>query len=196
MLTRELRIYKARFGIKKIILSLVLEEKSSVNPSSGQFQYDDMPKAQQKTSMDPEEEVEVMDIEEAEPEEASLHGTSNPREAKEHVHFLDKAIETMETKIKEEEVKEVMKGTLECFKEVITKIIPTMAEANMMAILRATIDPRCMALRPPTEDTEQILEEIMPDVEIPSGSNIIAAAGNLEPLTEEQKELITELMTI
>ena len=69
-----------------------------------------------------------MDIEEAEPEEASLHvNLVNPWEAKEHIHFLDKAIETMETKIKEGEVEEVMvKGTLERFKEVITNIIPTL----------------------------------------------------------------------
>lgn len=51
--------------------------------------------------MDPEEEVEIINTEEAEVEEASLHGYVNLAEAKRQVHFLHQTIETMEVRIKE-----------------------------------------------------------------------------------------------
>ena len=110
-----------------------------------------MPKATEKTSMEPEEKVEIMDIEEVGVEEASLHG-----EAKKHICLLDQAIKNMEVKINEGELKDVINGALECFKKVIKNVVLTIAEADVTAVLHTIKDPMCMALRPQTEETEQI----------------------------------------
>ena len=55
----------------------------------------------------------------------------------------------MEAKIKEGEVKDVIKGSLEHFKEVIKNVVLTMAEADMMAVAVLCVikDLMCVALR-------------------------------------------------
>ena len=44
-----------------------------------------------------------------------------------------------------------------------------------------------------TEETEQMLEEMMSDEEVPSRTSVSSAVESMEPLTEAQRELITEL---
>ena len=79
MLTRELQLYKARFGAKNAILSLVFRGDNVVAPSQVHFSYT-MPKAMEKSSAEPEEEV--IKIEDEYPEvDTRGHGVVNPVEA-------------------------------------------------------------------------------------------------------------------
>ena len=57
-------------------------------------------------------------------------------------------------RIKEEDPKDIMREALESFKEVTTNVVPMVSEANMMAVLHALKDPKCMALRPQMEEIE------------------------------------------
>ena len=67
----------------------------------------------------------------------------------------------MEVRIKEDEIKDIMKEAVEWFKEIIMNVVRSLAEADIVAVLHSMKDPMCMALRPQTEDTEQLLEEMM-----------------------------------
>ena len=70
----------------------------------------------QKSAGDKEEEVQVINIEEEEAEEATLHGVANPTKVKQHVQFLDKMIEAMAKRIKDDEIKDVMREAVEQFR--------------------------------------------------------------------------------
>ena len=50
-----------------------------------------------------------------------------------------------------------------------------------------------LALHPQTQETEDLLEELMPTEEISSGSSVTGMIEDIEPLTADQKNMITEL---
>ena len=50
-----------------------------------------------------------------------------------------------------------------------------------------------MALMPQTKERGERLEKIMPEEDLPSASDIIVQAQELEDLTPEQREQITEV---
>ena len=68
-----------------------------------------------------------------------------------------------------------------------------MEEANIDIVLATIKDASCMALMPCTEDWDERLEEIMPEEDIPSGSDITALVRDLDDITPEQGELLAEL---
>lgn len=86
-----------------------------------------------------------------------------------------------------------MKKNVICFKRVITSIITTMAEVNKTAVLDMIKDPSCMALMPQMEEREEQLQDIMPEEELSSVSEVMAWAVEIEDLSPEQKSLLTEL---
>ena len=67
-----------------------------------------------------------------------------------------------------------------------------MAEANLETVLGAIKDPSLLAICPPTEEREAKLELLMPPAEIPSGEEVAEELDLVEPLTEEQRQLIAE----
>ena len=72
-------------------------------------------------------------------------------------------------------------------------MFPTIAEANVITILRAIPDCTCTALRDQSEEHEKYLEEIMPEEDIPEGEKIAANVSQVKALTYEQKDLIVSL---
>ena len=68
-----------------------------------------------------------------------------------------------------------------------------MTEANITAILKVIEDPSCMVLMPHMDDREERLEKIMPEEEMPSGSEVITQNEDIEDLSPEQKALLIEL---
>ena len=62
-----------------------------------------------------------------------------------------------------------------------------------MAILRATPNPSCTALRAATEEAERYLEDIMPDEEIPPGEKVAAEVSQIKPITYDQKDMLVLL---
>ena len=88
-----------------------------------------MPKASSKQPMDDIEIIE--EEEETEIEEASLQRVTNLLEAAKHVCMLNQALENMNARIQSGKIKDVMKDMMECFKDIISKIIPQVGEANI-----------------------------------------------------------------
>ena len=140
-----------------------------------------MPKATQKSIVEGEE------------EEAGLHRTTNPKEAKKHACSLEAALDRMEESIREGVVENIMRITIERFKCTIMEIAPYMEETKVATILKSIKDMSCMALMPQTSDREEKLEAMMPELDIPDQKNTLAQAEQLGDLTQEQKEHLAEL---
>ena len=81
-----------------------------------------MPKAKEK-SIIPEEE-----------EEATLHGTVNPEEARRHAINLDKAMDIIEDGIKTGINERIMENTIKKIKAALVEITPHMEEAKIVRI--------------------------------------------------------------
>ena len=90
------------------------------------------------------------------------------------------------------EVKDVLKDMISEFKDVIKLVVPQIADANVLAILQSIKDPMCLALRPITEHTECLLEEMMPEKDIPHGDTIAKMVGEIQPLKYDQKDMLIE----
>ena len=128
-----------------------------------------------------------------EEEGSSTHGIINIEEARLHTQALDWAIEVMVSKIEAGQVAEAIVDTINMFKDAVMKVMPGIADANKTRVLNMLKDPGCMAIHPYAEETERLLEELMPIEEIPSNENMIANINNLEPLSDDQKRWIGAL---
>ena len=152
-----------------------------------------MPKATEKTSSTEAEAKEVIEIEDEEEVETEPYCTLNPIEARHHIQRLNEAILSMEAKIKDGEVKDVLKDTIQEIKEAICIVMPSMKEANILDILRSIKDPTCLTICPQSEEVEGLLEELIPSNDIPSGSSVIRSMADETSLSDEDRELIREL---
>ena len=164
MLARELSPYKQEIGTKNAILSLVLEETTSVALLLRPVSSTAMLKATEKTTTEeePEEVVVIGDDEEGETMNTSIYGVANQIEARHHIQHLAEVISNMKAQIDAGEIKDVVKAVLIEFQETIKRVMPQISEANITCILRSIRDLTCTALRPQTEDMDDLLEEMMP----------------------------------
>ena len=197
MLARELRLYKQRFGTKYVILRLILEETTQFVFPLGQDQYTTkMPKATTKTTRE-EEPEEVVIIEggdnDGRTEGTDTHGVVNPSEVRHHIQCMEEVIREMKAKIDMGEMKDVVKAVLKEFQETIKLVMPQMADANTECILKSIKDPTCMALRPHTDKTKGLLEDIMLSEDIAYGDTMARMVGDIKPLNYDQKDMIIEL---
>ena len=152
-----------------------------------------MPKATQKSGGAETEPEEVIEIEEEVEMEAEPHRAINPIEARHHVQRLNEALQMMEAKIKGGEIKDVLKDTVQEFKETICMVMPSMVEANILDILHSIRDPTCLAICPHSEEVEGLLEELIPSEEIPSSSSVIRSMTDERTLSDKEKEMICKL---
>ena len=139
-----------------------------------------MPKASHKSIVEEEE-------------DAVLHGSMNPEEAKRHTCSLEDALDKLGESIRDGVTEGMMKITIEHFKSAIMEIAPYMEEASVASVLKSIKDISCIALMPPTSDREEKLEAMMPQLNILDLKTTVAQAKQLGDLTKEQKELIGEL---
>ena len=154
-----------------------------------------MPKAKEKKISTQEKEVVeiVEEGEETEKEEASLHGVVNPLEAAKDVRMLDQALQNMNTRTQSGEIKDVVKDTMKHFKIIITKIVPTVAEPNIITIICSINNPTCLALRPRTEEMEEMLEDMMLLEDNPSRNVVASSEEEIAPLTDDPRDILVEL---
>ena len=68
-----------------------------------------------------------------------------------------------------------------------------MKDANILNIQKAIKDPTCLQLCHGSDEAEGPLEELISSEEISSGSSITSNIHKEEALTDEQKNLISEL---
>ena len=171
MLIQELTLYKAKFQCIKSYSELILPSHQNKHHAKGRS----------KT------------IPTVEEDEIGLLGRTNLEEAKEHTDTLDDTLERLEEIIREGATENIMRKMIVWFRKAIIKITPSMEEANADTVLNSIKDIARMALMPQTEERDERLEEIVPEEDLPSASDIVAQAQELEDLTLEQREKITEL---
>ena len=99
----------------------------------------------------------------------------------------------MVVKLDSGEIKDILKDTLEEFKRAICIVMPSMMETNIVTILRSIKDPTCLTLHPQTDNMVGLLEEFMPDEDIPAGTQVLGVVEHINPLTYDQKDLLVEL---
>ena len=113
-----------------------------------------------------------------------FHGVANTTKAKWHVQLLGEAIKLGQSR----GINDVRKETLEKFKNVITMVMPSMSEADTGAVLWSIRDPKI------PEEMEGLPEELMPMEEILSRGSITGMIDNIKPLTNDQRQIIAELL--
>ena len=73
----------------------------------------------------------------------------------------------------EEGVENAMELAIIAQKQAMEKLIPGTEEADTRSVLKAIWDPSCLTVQKQMDEVEAKLEELMPDVDIPSGKDII-----------------------
>ena len=77
--------------------------------------------------------------------------------------------------------------------EIVKRVYPAIAEANIMVIMHSILDHTCLALRPVTMETEGMVEDIIPDIQIPPREQIAVDVLNIKPITHDQKDILISL---
>ena len=120
----------------------------------------------------------------------------NTVEAHHHIQRLDEVMQMVEAKIKTGEIKNILKDALEEVHIATSIVIPAIEEGSAAKVLKSIKDLTCLMLHKGSEQVEQLLEQIIPDEEIPSGKSVVRGALKKGNLTSEQAELITELFKV
>ena len=99
-----------------------------------------MPKARDKSvgRDQPEEKME---------EETSFHGVVNIEEARLHARALDEVMETIQTEIGKEDMKDVAEMAIWQIKTFLKEMFPMMKDASVKIVLEAIKDPKFMVLQ-------------------------------------------------
>ena len=105
---------------------------------------------------------EILEEDEGAEETVELHRVINPQEATRHVLSLDETLNNMEARIKVGKEKDVLKDAVVQFKDVISQTVPQMGDADIAKVIHSVGNPKCLALRPRTEEREGMLELVMP----------------------------------
>ena len=140
-----------------------------------------MPKAKEKSIIIDEE------------EEATLHGTVNPEEARKHTIKLEKAMDIIKEGIRTGVTEGIIENATKKIKINLVEIAPHMEDAKVEAVLEAIKDKACTALMPPDSNKEEILEAMMPETETPDLEDLLSNTEELGDITTNQKELLGEL---
>ena len=141
-----------------------------------------MPKATQKST--------VVDEEGDDPPPP---GFLNPLEAKAHTNSLDQVMTLIEEQVKENDMADLLEWAMSDMKATLANTIPTMQLADISMVTRAIRDKCFNILQPRSDEMDQVLEEILPNKEIPSTSEVLHSAQREETLTEADQRVIAEL---
>ena len=181
MLVWELPYKRQGLAPKNVILSLLLRKDITVAFSLGLIMATSKP------------DDKILEEDEGTEETVELHRVINPQEDSRHVLSLDETLNIMEDRITAGEKKDVMKDTVVQFKDVISQTVPQMADADIAKVVWSVGDPMCQALRPRTEEREEMLELVMSLKDIPGGEKVVASIEKDVPLTDSQQNLLREV---
>ena len=141
-----------------------------------------MPKVTRKSSDDTEE-----------------HGSSavtNPQEAQDHVMDLEVLMENMKEKIATGTMTDVLKQTLKNIKTRLVSTFLSLDNADVDMVFNAIRDKELKVLLPRMEDTEGLLEELLPGDEVTPGPSVLQEIQDADTLSTKEQELIAELFDI
>ena len=95
------------------------------------------------------------------------HGYINPAEAKAHVDTLNKVMTMIEDQVEKQNTTDLLETALTDMKEILATLTPTMQLADTSTVSQAILDKYFNVLLPRSDTLDQILEEILPNEEIP-----------------------------
>ena len=138
-----------------------------------------MPKATRKSSNEPEEE--------------GFSPVTNPEEAKDHISDLEALMANIKVKIESGDTRNLLKETLENMRTRLVATFPSLKTADINIIIDAIKDKEFTVLLPRTEETEALLDELLPENEIPSATDVTQAVREIDTLSKEDQEVIAEV---
>ena len=89
--------------------------------------------------------------------------------------------------------RDIVREALKEIKNIMVNLTPQMSEDTIDTVWKCIKDPTCLTLRPASEETERVLEEMMPPEDITPGKIVSEQAEQKGPLTEEQRCLLADL---
>ena len=93
-------------------------------------------------------------------------------------------------RIKDGKEKDVLRDAVTCLKDTISQIVPQVADVDIAKVICSVSEPRCLALRPRTEEREEMLEMVMPLEDVPRGEEVTASIEKTAPLADSQQDLL------
>ena len=138
-----------------------------------------MPKATRKSSNEPEEE--------------GFSPVTNPEEAKDHISDLEALMANIKVKIESGDTRNLLKETLENMRTRLVATFPSLKTADINIIIDVIKDKEFTVLLPRTEETEALLDELLPENEIPSATDVTQAVREIDTLSKEDQEVIAEV---
>ena len=108
-----------------------------------------------------------------ETEEQSLSAVTNPQEARDHVMDLESLMNKMKEKIEIGNTTDLLKQTIGNMKIRLVSTFPSLESADVNIIANAIKDKEYKVLLPRMEETEALLEELLPSSDVPSASSIV-----------------------
>ena len=102
----------------------------------------------------------------------------------------------MKEKIATGTMTDVLKQTLKNIKTRLVSTFPSLDNADVNMVFNAIRDKELKVLLPRTEDTEGLLEELLPGDEVTPGSSILREIQDADTLSANDQELIAELFDV
>ena len=120
-------------------------------------------------------------------------GVVNICQAAHHQQLIKDMLEDFQCRIDEGLVKDIFKQLIEEMRSIISRVYKPINQADILMILWATPNPSCTALREVSKKSEQYLEDIMPDEEIPPGKKVSAKVSQIKPIIYNWKDMLVSL---
>ena len=114
-------------------------------------------------------------------------------EAKAHVAALDKIMATIEKQVGKEDTADLLERALGDVKETLSNLSPSMQLADQTTVMRAIRDKCFNVLLPRSDKLDQLLEEIIPNVDIPSAPDVIEEAQRGGNISEADQKVVAEI---
>ena len=107
------------------------------------------------------------------PPEEDPHGSINPVEVRAHADLLDRIMTMIEEQVERKDTADLLERAINDVKEGLTNLTPTMQLADQSTVMRAVRDKCFNVLLPRSDELDQILEEIIPNEDIPGAPDVI-----------------------
>ena len=100
---------------------------------------------------------------------------------------------TIEKQVEKEDTADLLESAIGDVKETLSNLRPSMQLADQSTIMRAIRDKCFNVLLPRSDELDQLLEEIIPNVDIPNAPDIIQAAQQGGDMSEVDQKVVPEI---
>ena len=114
-------------------------------------------------------------------------------EARAHTDALDKIMATIERQVKKKDTADLLERAISNVKETLSNLTPSMQLADQSTVMRAVRDKCFNVLLPRSDKLDQLLEEIIPNVDIPDAPDVIQAAQQGGDMSEADQKVVAEI---